>query len=200
MPGPLSLPLCHCVVVIHSLVYTVSSLEAEIPAGLADQASPRICSEPDTVPGTHLVKLVCHLLTERSCHSASTVPWKTFLKAPVLVTKIWEVRTGKRGGPVANLGPGDPHPLTQTFSFMFTSPANAQWPGHRGERGKAVLCVCRAARGVHNYQTWIDLPVGHSVMSPLGSGSRGFVVGGVDHGGHSLWQIEPLGHCPGEPF
>lgn len=112
-------------------------------------ASPEMSSVPDTVPGTHLVN-VCHMLTAMTCLPGLTTAWKTFLKAASPGRQEMGKEEGERGGPIASLGPGDPHSLILRFFFMFflsvspnQGPTSQAMEGEK-RREKAVLWVSEA--------------------------------------------------------
>lgn len=96
-------------------------------------ASPETSSVPDTVPGTHLVT-VCHMLTEMTCLPVPTTAWKTFFKAASPGHQEMDKEEGERGGPIAGLGPGDPHSLILHVFFMFFLSASP----HQGATGQAM--------------------------------------------------------------
>lgn len=62
-----------------------------------------------------------------------------------------------------------------------------KWPGHREggkERKSSPVGVRGSRKGSHEHQTFVGPPVGHGGVGLLGP--RSFVVGGANHGGHSL--------------
>lgn len=75
-----------------------------------------------------------------------------------------------------------------SFSFCLQPLPKPEWPGHRvGEEEKesSPAGIWGSEKRSHKHQTFIGPPIGHGGVGLLGSGSRGFVVRGADHGGRS---------------
>lgn len=111
-------------------------------------ASSEMSSIPDRVPSTHCVN-VCHMLTEMTCLPVLTTAWKTFFKAASPGHQEMGQEEGERGGPIASLGPGDPHSLILHFFMFFLSASpheglTSQAMEGETRREKAVLWVSEA--------------------------------------------------------
>lgn len=96
------------------------------------------------------------------------------------------MREGEGGGPTASLGLGDPKlHILHSCVFCLHPPPKPKGPGHRGGgkgRKSSSVAVKGGGEGSHEHQTFEGTPVGHGRVGLLGSGPRGFVVGGADHG------------------